>query len=261
VLKRFLALLFVLSGFLFAKEQHIAIVSKSEGKVYALKEGATDWISVKQDDVFSKGDILKTEENSSCEMYLVNGTIFEMGPSSRMKIVTLIGSKKKVKQTTLELEMGELFSKVEKKIDYSVKMPQAVCAVRGTEFVTAVSKDQSEVGVFDGKVAVANYERSGKLSRKKIYVKARQEAHIRLYARPKLFKRLSKKMEARRLKALKEVVRRRKLKKLILKNRKKILKRRKKLILERNTRLKRKVLRGLKDRRQRKPVPRRRRYR
>ncbi|MCD6423200.1 MAG: FecR domain-containing protein [Elusimicrobia bacterium] len=251
------ALLFVSLSFLQAAEQHIAIVSKSEGNVFALKQGATNWIKVKQDDVFSEGDILKTEENSSCEMYLINGTIFEMGSSSRLKIVTLTGTEKKIKQSTLELEMGELFSKVEKGIDYSVKMPQAVCAVRGTEFVAAVSREQSEVAVFDGKVGVSNYERSGKLSRKKIYVKAMQEAHIRLYARPKLFKRLSKKMEARRLKALKEVVRRRKLKKLILKNRKKILKRRKKLILKRNKRLKRKVLRRIKDRQRRKPVPRR----
>ncbi len=253
MIKFFLGVVLLASS-LMAAEDHIAIVSYARGKVEALKKGATSWIKVAKDDVFSSGDIIRTGKNSSCELYLMDGTIFEIGSSSSLKIQEITGDKKHLKRAILDLEMGDLLSEIHKGLDYRVRTPQAICAVRGTKFAVKISASGiSEVGVFSGKVGVYNFDKSGKLSKYAKIVKENQEALVKLYAKPKIAKKLSEDMLRIRRRMIKERARRKRLKREILKRRKKLLEKREKAILKRNKILRRKALRELRH----SPKPRR----
>ncbi|MFH1353471.1 MAG: FecR family protein [bacterium] len=219
----------------FAQDDCIAMVNRIFGSASALKEGASQWITVKKDDVFASGDIIKTGEDATCELYLIDGTIFEIGNRSTLKIQDLSGDKKHLKRAILDLEIGELLSTIEKGLDYSVRTPQAVCAVRGTEFVVKTSKDKlTTAAVFSGKVGVFHYEKSGKLSKQAKIIKKMQETHVSLYKKPEVLKEFSKEIKSVRTRLLNDRSRRNKLKKEIIKNRKQLLKKKKKAILHRN---------------------------
>jgi len=262
--KKFIVLLFCCLAVCFfrvmaqaeAQKDCIAVVNRVSDGVSALKEGATLWITVKKDDVFASGDIIKTGADVTCELYLIDGTIFEIGERSTLKIHDLSGDKKHLKRTILDLEIGELLSTIEKGLDYRVRTPQAVCAVRGTEFVVKSSKDKlTTAAVFSGKVGVFHYEKSGKLSKQARIIKKMQEAHVRLYKKPEVLKEFSKEMKSVRKRMLKDRARRSKLKKQIIKNRKQLLNKKKKAILRKNKNMKK---RAVEERRSKRP-PRRRR--
>jgi len=187
---------------------------------------------------------------SGLRQRFIDGTIFEIGPSSTLKIQDLSGDKKHLKRTILDLEIGELLSTIEKGLDYKVRTPQAVCAVRGTEFVVRSGKNKvTKSAVFSGKVGVFHYEKSGKLSKQAKIIKKNQETHVRLYKKPEVLKKFSKEMNRVRKRMLKNRARRKKLKKAIIKNRKELLKKKKKAILRRNKNIKKGAIEERKSRR------------
>ncbi|PIU17951.1 MAG: hypothetical protein COT16_03685 [Elusimicrobia bacterium CG08_land_8_20_14_0_20_44_26] len=247
--KVFVLLFLAVSG-VCAQEDYIAIVNQTSGEVTALRKGADSWKEVAKDDAFAAGDIIKTEENSSCEIYLIDGTIFEIGPSSVLKIQELSGKDDFLERTILDLEMGDLLSEIEKGLDYSVRTPQAVCAVRGTKFAVSTGESkESKIAVFKGRVGVKNYEKSGLLSKTDQIINEMQEAHVALYNKPQLMKKLSKEMSAVRDRMVKNNSRRKKLRKKIFKERKALLEKRKEIILERNREKKEELIKERKSRR------------
>ncbi|PKP62195.1 hypothetical protein CVT91_00320 [Candidatus Atribacteria bacterium HGW-Atribacteria-1] len=213
------------------RDDYGAVVNSVSGEVKSLKKNSQDWTMVVKDDIFSSGDIIKTFADGSCEVYLIDGTIFDIGPNSLLKIDDLHGEDSFLKRAIFDLEMGELLSEIEKGLDYRVRTPQAVCAVRGTKFAVKAGKE-SRVAVFDGKVGVRHYEKSGKLAKRAQIVKKMQEARIGLYAKPQLGKKISEDMRAIYARMAKNQQRRKELRKKIIKKRKEILKARKKRILE-----------------------------
>jgi len=249
-MKRVIFFFLLFCGALAAGDDYGAVVSSVSGDVKALKKNADEWKQVVKDDVFSSGDIIKTFTESSCEIYLIDGTIFEIGPNSLLKIEDIYGEDSHLKRTILDLEMGELLSEIEKGLDYRVRTPQAVCAVRGTKFAVKTGKSkESRVAVFKGKVGVRNYGKNGKLAKRAQIVKKMQEARVRLYKKPQLSKKLSAGMQKIRKRMVKNQARRKALKKKIIKRRKKILKARKKKILDANKKKKKTLLKERRKRR------------
>lgn len=71
-------------------------------------------------------------------------------------------------ESKLNLILGEIYSKIKPGADYKVRMPQAVCGVRGTQFITKV-KDGTTLTILDGEV-----EFSDKAKKKTVIVKKNQ---------------------------------------------------------------------------------------
>ncbi|MEA2081547.1 MAG: FecR family protein [Elusimicrobiota bacterium] len=249
-MKKFIFFSLLFCGLLTASDDYGAIVSRVSGDVKALKKGAQEWAAVVKDDVFSSGDIIKTFTGGTCEVYLIDGTIFEVGPNSLLKIDDIHGENDHLKRAIFDLEMGELLSEIEKGLDYRVRTPQAVCAVRGTKFAVKSGKSkESRVAVFKGKVGVTNYDKNGKLAKRAQIVKKMQEARVRLYKKPELSKKLSADMQRIRKRMVKNQARRKKLKKKIIKRRKAVLKARKKKILKAHKKRKKNLIEERRKRR------------
>ncbi len=249
-MKKVIFLFLLFCGALTAADDYGAVVSRVSGDVKSLKKNSQEWVQVVKDDVFSSGDIIQTFADGSCEVYLIDGTIFEIGPNSLLKIDDVYGEDNHLKRAILDLEMGELLSEIQKGLDYRVRTPQAVCAVRGTRFAVKAGKSkESRVAVFKGKVAVRNYEKSGKLAKRAQMVKKMQEARVRLYKKPQLSKKLSADMQKIRKRMVKNQSRRKALKKKIIKRRKAILKARKKKILKANKQKKKRLIEERRKRR------------
>ncbi len=256
-MKRVVFFFLLFCGVLTAADDYGAVVSSVEGDVKSLKNNSQEWVPVAQNDIFSTGDIIKTFADGRCEVYLIDGTIFEIGPNSLLKIEDIYGEDNYLKRAIFDLEMGEILSEIEKGLDYRVRTPHAVCAVRGTKFVVKSGKSKdTRVAVFKGKVGVKNYEKNGKLAKRAQVVKKMQETRVRLYKKPQLSKKLSAGMQKIRKRMVKNQARRKVLKKKIIKRRKAILKARKKKILDANKKKKKSLI---KERRKRRPPVRRKR--
>ena len=252
-MKRIVFCLFLFCAVSSAGDDYAAIVNSVSGDVKSLKKNASEWARVVNGDGFSIGDIIKTFTDGSCEIYLIDGTIFEVGPNSLLKIDELHGEDSYLKRAIFDLEMGELLSEIEKGLDYRVRTPQAVCAVRGTRFAVKAG-EESRVAVFDGKVGVRHYDKSGKLAKRAQIVKKMQEARVSLYAKPRLSKKLSEDMRSSCERMAKHQLRRRELRKKIIKERKALLKAREKRILDAGEKQKKDLIR---ERRERKAPARR----
>lgn len=87
-------------------------------------------------------DLVVTSPNTRAAIrFTDDGSLLRLNPSSQLRIVT--GGDRNAVTKTLELEFGELWTKVTKKDaqQFRVQTPAGVAAVKGTEFIVRVDKD------------------------------------------------------------------------------------------------------------------------
>lgn len=109
------------------------------------------------------GDRVRTGADSSAEIGLEGNSVLELGPNSEFTVASL-----EREEPSFTLGIGALMAKVKKMFTKEgrlvVRTPNAVAAVRGTEFGVEVAEDEGEthVAVFDeGKVAVSSEQGEG----------------------------------------------------------------------------------------------------
>jgi len=187
-------LILAMSLLLPAQEQwEQAIVTNIEGEVRVLRPKTTYWHPASLEEILLVGDTVETGDRSSAELTFLDGNVVELGADSVLKIDQL-GKYDKYMHEELGLEKGKLLSTVRKGSSFSVRTPQAVAAVRGTEFAVAVDEGESQVGVFDGSVSVKHYESEGKLSSSEVVLKKNYETLIKQYLSPDRPQRLGERM-------------------------------------------------------------------
>jgi hypothetical protein len=123
--------------------------------------GQQDWKPAAKGAPLAEGDSLRTGPGAWCELLFRDGTfvrvdegsetaISEMKSSSEERVFSFAFLKGKALWMAAKLK-GRMVSKFE------VHTPSAVCAVRGTDFSTAVSTGGAvTVGLFDGKVELSS---------------------------------------------------------------------------------------------------------
>jgi len=126
------------------------------------------------------GDVIIKKDDKSQPAkvgdFVVSGTTIETGAKSFVAIyfgeniirlsentalsIDKLETAANSEQTELNLEMGEVFSKVVKKLvkgdSYQIKTPTTVAAIRGTEFGVLERDGKSKISCLSGKVKVAN---------------------------------------------------------------------------------------------------------
>lgn len=104
------------------------------------------------------GDVVLTSENTRAAIrFTDDGSVLRLNPSSRLQ-VRMEGSKNAVVKT-LELEFGELWTKVNRRdgSQYRVQTPAGVAAVKGTEFIVRVGANgETTVITLEGVVEFFN---------------------------------------------------------------------------------------------------------
>ena len=133
-------------------DQWVAQVVSVQGHVEARTKGETVWHSVKTQDVYCRGDMIRVMEESRAAVVLVNGVVLRLDQNSTL---TFNGIEKE--QTSLI----ELFKGV---AHFFSRWPRALKAatpfvngtVEGTEFLVRVEDDRTFMSIFEGQVLAVN---------------------------------------------------------------------------------------------------------
>jgi len=112
------------------------------GDVFVQKAG-TNWIKAEIGDTLNEGVVLKTGENSYCEIVISSGTLFRMKDKSELKL-SLLPDSSEDNKSKIRLFAGSLFAKVNKiayKSNVTIETDSTTLGVRGTEFLVYVEND------------------------------------------------------------------------------------------------------------------------
>lgn len=127
-----------------------------------------------------EGDSIITGYDSRVEIVFDDATIIKLDSNSRLVIRDLKREKKN--KTIIELIKGRLIGVVKKmlkKEEFVVKTKLAMAVIKGTEFIVETGEEDS-VGVYEGRVEVASYDKGGNI-RKKIILDKDKETKIVKY--------------------------------------------------------------------------------
>ncbi len=132
----------------------LAVVSKVDGKVLSMSHGGEKWSRVKTGDFLFEGDRIKTGKKARAVINFISGIEIEVNEETEFTIK--LSERRGGRREEMDMILGEILSKVRKGVDYRVRTPQAVTAVRGTKFGVRALANSTEVYVLEGLVDVFN---------------------------------------------------------------------------------------------------------
>ncbi len=148
-------------GFSQTCEDWIAKVVSVQGQIFAQRDGNTEKVPVKLNDIYSAGDTIFVGQKSRLGVMLCNDALLRFDQNTTL---TLSGIKKQAKgfKTILDLLKGAVhfFSRTPQGL--TVATPYVNGSVEGTEFFVKVDlkEKQTSMSIFEGKVRAENAEGS-----------------------------------------------------------------------------------------------------
>jgi hypothetical protein len=139
-----------------------------EGEVLVQKGGENLWFPVEKDMPLEQGDHIKTGAKGFAEILVDDGSQIRLEEKSEITLSELSAeSQTKSITASVYLWFGRMLSNISRfahsQSRFEVQTPTVVAGVRGTDFaVEVVDTKQTDVGVFDGEVAVAGLDRQKK---------------------------------------------------------------------------------------------------
>lgn len=114
------------------------------------------WSSVDVEDVVQENNIIKTKENSFCEIQFMHFAVVRVQENSEITVKNVL-LKENSNNVKLDLFNGKLLCKVnnlKKGESFIVHTKTALCAVRGTEFLIITDEKKATIAVKKGEVRV-----------------------------------------------------------------------------------------------------------
>ena len=131
---------------------HAATIVSVQGEIEVKRAGTSNWHPVTRNDAFCPGDSIRVGERSRAAIVMANETLLRLDQNSAIKF------------TRFETEapsilgfirgIGHFISRVPRSLKIETATVDA--AIEGTEFVVAVSADETRVTVFEGTVQTRN---------------------------------------------------------------------------------------------------------
>lgn len=137
-----------------AENEMVAIVTSVNKKVDVKRVGTDIWNRIKVRDYLYEGDRIKAGKDAHAEVSFISGVGLYVKENTEIEIRET-DSEVRGKDTSIELFKGKLFNRVKKLSNLEIRTPQAVAAVRGTEFGVEVG-DITRIYVIEGLVDVWN---------------------------------------------------------------------------------------------------------
>lgn len=132
-------------------EKWVAKLQSAQGSVQ-VRQDKNQWIEVKRNATFCKGDILRVQENSRAALLLKNNSILRLKQNTTITFTNLSPDKPSV--VTVSEGVAHFISRI--KAAFEVITPFINAALEGTEFVVDVRSDLAEVTVYEGIVRAYN---------------------------------------------------------------------------------------------------------
>jgi len=133
-------------------EEWVARIVSAQGVVQALRSQETQWVSVKLNDTYYSGDMIRVHKKSRAAIVLQNETIVRLDQNTTISFALL----KEKRSSLLHLIMGAIhfFSRIPKSLD--IHTPFLNAAIEGTEFFLGVDEKKALLSVFKGSVVAKN---------------------------------------------------------------------------------------------------------
>ncbi len=131
-----------------AAADHCAQVVSVQGAVEIQRAGQSDWAPVRIDAQVCEGDRLRVGPLGRAALLV--------GPSALIRVEqnTVLSLRVTADATEIELQAGAVYSISRHPRDFRIKAPHLNAGVEGTEFLVALERDQAQVVVYEGRVAV-----------------------------------------------------------------------------------------------------------
>jgi tetratricopeptide (TPR) repeat protein len=149
----------ILTAFLYASVafaqpcgQWVAKAVSVQGAVQALRTGEKQWRSVRLNDIFCPGDMIRIMKLSRADIVLSNDTILRLDQNTTVTF----SEPEKEKPFLVNLLNGAayFFSRVRRSI--KVLTPFVNAIVEGTEFYARVENDKTFISLFEGQIGLTN---------------------------------------------------------------------------------------------------------
>ncbi|MBN1225543.1 MAG: FecR domain-containing protein, partial [Deltaproteobacteria bacterium] len=133
-------------------EEWVARIVSVQGVVQALRSQETQWVSVKLNDTYYSGDMIRVHKKSRAAIVLQNATIVRLDQNTTISFALL----KEKRSSLINLIMGAVhfFSRIPKRLD--IHTPFLNAAIEGTEFFLGVDEKRALLSVFKGSVVAKN---------------------------------------------------------------------------------------------------------
>ncbi len=208
---------FIASGEIQAEDEQEGgeIVSLS-GSVEVLLAGGEEYHDAAEDMFLEAGDTVKTGDDSYVEVAFDEEGENVVRVDENTRAAFLLEERQKI-----ELLQGEIFSTIgnlPENETFEIRTPSAVAGIRGTDWVTRVDEEGTDIETLDGSLYVRGFDREGNLMAEETIIQPGYKTRVNRYQRPSAPIRLGR-SQRERLRALRgdvrgraqDVIRRRKL--------------------------------------------------
>lgn len=176
----------------------VAILARTEGRVEVLSSGASVWRPGVAGEPLDEGDQVRTGPDGRAVLSLEDGAVATLDPDGETEVGELATGDGAF---FLRLSVGRLLAALDHALHpqskFEVHTPNAVIAVRGTEFALEVEPALTRTAVFEGHVGVAGVGEGGEPVAE-TSVGAGFETRVAPGARPAPAERLAARWEAHR---------------------------------------------------------------
>ncbi len=169
-----------------AEQPDQAEVTSLSGNAEVLLKDADDYTAAEEGMLLEAGDQLRTASDATAELSFNqdNSNLVRVSENTNLK-VTLSGNEK------LSMTDGEVFASVGKLASesaFEIRTPTAVSGARGTDWVTKITGEGTDIEAIDSIPYVKHFEADGKLSAQATLINAGQATTVRKFQKPADFR-------------------------------------------------------------------------
>lgn len=180
---------FPLFPIVYSQEIKEAELTSFSGDVQVLLKGEENYSKVEEGMKFESGDEIKVNEGASAELSFneANTNLVRLSENSDVKVSFTEDEK-------LELLEGEALATISELPSgsaFEIRTPTAVSGARGTDWVTKVTEEGTDIEAMEDIPYVKHFENDGTLSRQLTRISPGQMTTVKKFARPMNFRPVS----------------------------------------------------------------------
>ena len=169
--------------------ENVGEIVSISGSVEVLLSGETKSITAEADMFLQAGDKVKTGRNSYVEVAFDEDAENLVRLNSDASAVFTLKDDEKIE--LIEGEVFAIINKLKKEEKFEIRTPTAIAGVRGTEWVTKVSQEGTDVEAINGSPYVKGFESDGRPMLQEIIVKTGYMTRVKKFQRPLALTKLS----------------------------------------------------------------------
>ena len=170
----------------YAQQAQQAEVTHYSGTVEVLFKEADDFTGVQEGVMLEAGDTIKTGDSSSAELSFNddNSNLVRLEEDTEVSLSLSVDEK-------LEMTTGEVFSTISNLPSgsaFEIRTPTAVSGARGTDWVTKVTEEGTDVEAIDSQPYVRHFESDGTVSKERTVMAPGQMTTVHKFEKPSQFR-------------------------------------------------------------------------